>query len=164
MSLPEPPTPVCAEHLGALHRYACLLTGGDPAATSAAVDATLDRAAVRSGDIRCPLRTARWLFAELRLQCRQRSRRVPAAAVASPTDGAASAFAALPEPERAALALFYVGPFRRLELADTLGGSAGRPRPAAPARPRPAGAAAAPEEEAAASPAGALQNGALAVG
>lgn len=121
MSLPEPPTPVCAEHLGALHRYASLLTGGDPAATSAAFDATLDRAAARSGDIRCPLRSARWLFAEVRVQCRRLTGNRRGAAAAVAPEGSAAAFLGLSEPERAALALFYVGPFRRLELADTLG-------------------------------------------
>ena len=120
MSVPELSTPVCAEHLDALHRYACLLTGGDPAATSAALDATLDRAAARSGDIRCPLRSARWLFAEVRVQCRRVTQRGRGAAAVVP-GGNAAAFFRLPEPERAALALFYVGPFRRLELADTLG-------------------------------------------
>lgn len=117
MRSPEPPTPVFAEHLGALHRYASLLMGGEPVGTAAALDATLDRAASCSGDIRCPRRAARWLFAEVRIQCRRRSPRRPAPG----PDGVAGAFAALPEPERAALALFYVGPFRRLELADTLG-------------------------------------------
>lgn len=118
MSSPELPTPVCGEHLIALHRYAALLTGGDPAATATAFDTTVDRAASCAGDIRCPKRNARWLFAELRVQCRRLPRPVTAATVA---DGPAAAFARLPESERAALALFYVGPFRRLELAETLG-------------------------------------------
>ncbi len=154
MSPPELPTPVCAEHLGALHRYACLLTGGDTAATTAVLDATLDRAAARSGDIRCPLRTARWLFAEVRGQCRRLARRARFA-----PEGTAAAFAALPEPERAALALFYVGPFRRLELAETLGV---RPDELGPLLQRARallGVPALPEE-----PAEALPDGALAVG
>lgn len=163
MSVPELPTPVCAEHLGALHRYACLLTGGDPAATSAALDLTLERAAARSGDIRCPRRSARWLFAEVRVQCRRVAQRGRGAAALVP-EGSAAAFLGLPEPERAALALFYVGPFRRLELADTLGV---RPDELGPllqhARTRLAAASPAPEETAdlAAAP---PPDGALAVG
>lgn len=130
MSLPEPLTPGCAEHLAALYRFVFLLTGGDPARADAAWGATLERAASRFCEIRCPHRAAGWLFAEARLQCRRRGAVAAGAPpagdgkdenAAGPALRLAGAFRALPEPERAALALFYVHRATRQELAEVLG-------------------------------------------
>jgi RNA polymerase sigma factor (sigma-70 family) len=132
-----------------LYRFAFLMTGSAEAAT-AVFDQTVERAASHFSDIRCPRRAARWLFAQARANCRRYMKgrsRAKASARGAGKNGAqapessdrssvlpdderaaeisaaqvAAAFAPLPEPERCALALFYLLLFPASELADVLG-------------------------------------------
>lgn len=92
----------------------------------------LERAAARFVQIRCSRQAASWLFAEARLLCRRQApgaaRRsfVPETEVELTEETTAprqlaAAFGTLPEPERAALALFYLRVFSRPELIGVLG-------------------------------------------
>lgn len=134
-----PAAPSLSHYLAPLYRFAFLVTG-DGGAAARVFDLTIEQAASRFSEFRCPRRAARWLFAEARNHCRRQTVAKNGSKPAAPSPPAAldagedsddgdengtgqiaAAFAPLPEPERCALALFYLFLFPSVELAEVLG-------------------------------------------
>jgi DNA-directed RNA polymerase specialized sigma24 family protein len=115
--------------LAEFYRFALLLTGCSDAAERV-LAATLEEAEKRIGDVRDETQRAAWFAARIR-QCCLENRAVATPAPASievicekrplGADDLARHFRALPEPERSALALFYLDPFSLDQIAHLLG-------------------------------------------
>ncbi len=101
--------------LADFYRFALLLTG-DHAAAERAFSETLREGERRIADIRDEARRAAWLATRIRQRCMEISRDAE-----SETGTVADRFHSLPEPERSALALFYLDPFSPDQIAQILG-------------------------------------------
>ena len=116
-ALPEPGS--LSPFLPDVYRFAFLVTG-EAAAAAAVLRRTVERAARAGiGDLRDARRVKRWLFTEARHQC---AGPVSAPDPEEPGEAArlAARFAAVPEPERGALVLFYLYLFDPADLAEVL--------------------------------------------
>jgi DNA-directed RNA polymerase specialized sigma24 family protein len=133
----SPETLPHADLMPDIYRFAILMTGCT-AKSSQVLQASVERASRGLREIRDAKRARRWLFSQARADCgtvRGPVPRMPGAHDApaaeadlpdfpasgvSPAPEIAGAFAGLPEPERCALALFYLYLFSPLELAEVL--------------------------------------------
>ncbi len=111
------------------YRFALLLTG-HPGAAERVIAAALCEAEERIGDIRDEAHRAAWLATRIRQRCLEEPAQpsFPEAAKVEDlepqplnSEVLARHFQALPEPERSALALFYLDPFTPDQIGQLLG-------------------------------------------
>ncbi len=112
-------TPFAQASLAEFYRFALLLTGNPEAAERIVADTLLDSDA-QLGEIRNPTQREACFASRVRQRCLRDL--TPSGEAADPDNGAALArkFSRLQEPERSALALFYLDLFSEEEIASVL--------------------------------------------